>query len=118
MMEELSSTHTVPSLSGGRELSTFPQAAQNLPTTSSKAQGSVSPKMWGLKPDPPPVCPPGTVQSAGWRGGPITAEVVSGARGCVGGGSSGSGCGEGMHRAGATTSQPLGVMFPLAVHPP
>lgn len=36
-----------------REPSPFPQAVQNLPAPSSKAQGSTSPKV-GLKPDRPP----------------------------------------------------------------
>lgn len=77
---------TVPSLSGEREPSSFPQAAQNLPATSSKAQGSVSPKMWGLKPDPPPwVSPWHCACCCSWRGGPTTAEVAGGARGCMGG---------------------------------
>lgn len=41
------------------EPSPFPRAEQNLPDTSSKAQGSISPKMWGFKPDPG--CPPAIV---------------------------------------------------------
>lgn len=90
VMEELCAP-TVPSLSGEREPSPFPQAVQNLLATSSKAQGSISPKMWGLKPDPPPGCPPQhcachcSQPSGGVAPPPWRCWGAGSAGGCVGG---------------------------------